>query len=405
TWATHTLHYGKIVAADGEVIDTGMLVVMAEGRSYTGEETVEISCHGGSLLTERVLQRIVEAGARLAGPGEFTMRAFLNGKLDLSQAEAVQRLIGAKNQLALNAAEKQLQGHLSKRIGDFQQKLTHIAAILEAWVDFPEEGIAFASMEEIIEQLNGVIAEMQALLETFHDGKMIHEGISLCLIGRPNVGKSSLLNALLKQERAIVTEIPGTTRDLLEAPMRMGKLYLKLIDTAGIRDSEERVEQEGIRRSHQALQEADVVLLLADATEPFCGALLEQVKEKKHLLVWNKTDLPHTLPEIAHPFQIRLSAKTGAGLEELKEAIEKLIWHQGAPEKDEVLLTSERHATALKQAISATNHVKEGLVNGVSAEFVVADLRQSLSHLGQIIGTNIGEDILSDIFSTFCIGK
>ncbi len=405
SYPSHTVHFGRIVKNE-EVIDEVLIVVMKNPRSYTGEDTVEIHCHGGSLITRRVLQTILEAGARAALPGEFTFKAYMNGKLDLAQAEAVQELIAAKNDLALSAAENQLHGALSKKIDSFQKELVDIAAILEAWVDFPEEGLEFASFEEVIASLELTRKKMEHLSQTFQDGKIVHEGLTMCLSGAPNVGKSSLMNALLGKERAIVTPIPGTTRDLLEADLRIGGLHFRLIDTAGIRATDEIVEQEGIRRSHQALQEADLILLVLDATRGLQETdqeLIHIAPPHKTLVVWNKVDLPslHPKPENA----IDVSAKQGLGLEELRHAIDQKIWRSGPPSKEEIVITNQRHHQALNQATASLQLVIEGLQNRISAEFVAADMRRALLELGTIIGTDISEDILSAIFSKFCVGK
>ncbi len=406
SYRSHTMHYGKIVDQKGQIVDEVLIAVMQAPHSYTGEETVEIYCHGGSLITRRVLQTVLNAGARAALPGEFTFKAYMNGKLDLAQAEAIQALIAAKNDLALQAAESQLQGALSKKIQRFQKELIEIAAILEAWVDFPEEGLEFASAQEITLSLSKVAQEMEALSQTFEEGKMLHEGLTLCLAGAPNVGKSSLMNALLGKDRAIVTDIPGTTRDLLEADLSIGGLHFRLVDTAGIRQAHETVEQEGIRRSFQALKEADLILVVLDASrgiEAQDQAILSQTPSSSTLLIWNKVDLssPHTPP----PEAIPISAKEGHGLAQLKETIQAKIWKQGAPSKEEVVVTHVRHRQALDHAIQSVYQVIEGLKKGVSPEFLSADMRAALRELGTIIGQDIAEEILSAIFSKFCVGK
>lgn len=402
SYKSHTLHFGKILDAAGGVVDEVLLVVMRAPHSYTGEETVEIHCHGGSLITRRVLQAVLEAGAKAALPGEFTFKAYMSGKLDLTQAEAVQTVIGAKNELALKAAEEQLQGALSKKVQQFQKELLDIAAILEAWVDFPEEGLEFASMEEVVAALGRVRDQIQTLSSTFEDGKILHEGLTLCLSGAPNVGKSSLMNALLGKDRAIVTEIAGTTRDLLEADLKIGGLHFKLLDTAGIRKTEEVVEKEGIRRSLKAQEEADVVLLVLDATSGFTQADLDFLSPKT-ITVWNKIDLPstHTPPKGS----IAVSAKQGEGLAALKEAIQSLIWKKGHPSKEEVVITHIRHFQALASAAQNVSHVIQGLQTDISPEFLSADIRAALKDLGTIIGQDISEEILSAIFSKFCVGK
>lgn len=409
TYRTHTAHYGRIRNAAGEHIDHVLLLVMLGNRSYTGESTVEIHCHGGSLITRRVLEVVLAAGARAALPGEFTFKAFINGKIDLAQAEAVQELICAKNEKALDAAENQLKGALSQKIKTFQHSLTEIAAILEAWVDFPEEGLEFASMEEIVCEIDRICHSMEKLAGSFHDGKILHDGLSLCLVGCPNVGKSSLMNALLDKNRAIVSAIPGTTRDVLEDFMRLNGLHLKLSDTAGIRETEEYVEQEGIKRSRETMLQADVIILVLDAhkgIDPADQRLLEEVPKEKTIVVWNKSDLPHAnLPVLEFKQIIPVSAKEKAGLKELHEAIDAIIWQHGPPSKEEIVITNIRHKEALVNSIEAGRRLQEGLRQNVSPEFLTIDMRLCLMELGKVIGTNITEDILSAIFSKFCIGK
>ena len=406
-YKSHTAHVGKIVDEKGAVVDEVMLLPMLAPRSYTGEDTVEIQCHGGSLITKKVLETTLRAGARPAEPGEFTFKAFLNGKLDLAQAEAVQELICAKSELALHFAEQQLEGALSKEIARFQQELTDIAAILEAWVDFPEEGLEFASFSEICTTLEEIRGRVVRLSQTFYDGKKLQEGISLCLVGQPNVGKSSLMNALLKKERAIVTAIPGTTRDLLEESLTLGSLNFRLIDTAGIHTTSEPIEQEGIARSKSAMREADLLLLVLDATQEIDEELLAAAKSKKRALaVWNKIDLVKTKPAALEGIpSVCVSAKEREGLEDLRSAIDALLWENGPPSKEELLITSLRHKQALADADTALLSLITGLKQSVSPEFLSADMRRALTALGTIIGTNITEDILSAIFSKFCVGK
>lgn len=412
-YKTHTAHFGQVHNHLHQHIDDVLLLVMLGKRSYTGEDTVEIHCHGGCLITRRVLEVVLHAGARSARPGEFTFKAYMNGKLDLAQAEAVQELICAKNEHALNAAENHLKGALSYKIQEFQVSLTAVAAILEAWVDFPEEGLEFATVEEICHDLNSVCKQMQNLLDTFHDGRISQEGVSLCLIGSPNVGKSSLMNALLDKDRAIVSHIPGTTRDILEDHLRLNGLNLRLIDTAGIRDSDEVIEREGIRRSKEAMGKADLILLVLDATQALTQeekTLIQQMPPKKTIAIWNKIDLCDTKKEIDQsslslPHFVAISAKEKIGLDDLRKKIDEVIWEHGPPSREEVLITSLRHKEALKQAIDSCQAVIDGLLQNTSPEFLAMDMRLSLSELGRIIGTNVTEDILSAIFSKFCIGK
>lgn len=409
SYKTHTAHFGQIRNTKGEHLDDVLVLVMLGRRSYTGEDTVEIHCHGGSLVTRKVLEAILAAGARAALPGEFTFKAFMNEKMDLTQAEAVQELICAKNEKALDAATFQLQGRLSTKVSQFQQAITQTAAILEAWVDFPEEGLEFATMEEICSKLEAICQDMEALVNTFHDGKILHEGLSLCLIGCPNVGKSSLMNALLDKDRAIVSPIPGTTRDVLEDYLRINGLHVKLTDTAGIREAKEMIEQEGIRRSKEAMQQADLVLLVLDAYKGLEAQdyhLIGCVPKHKTIVVWNKIDLNRApLPTLEFPHVIALSAKHKQGLEQLHTAIDAVIWKAGPPSKEEILITNIRHKEALATSVAASRRVIAGLKQGISPEFLTLEMRQALSELGKIIGTNINEDILSAIFSKFCIGK
>lgn len=409
TYKSHTAHFGQIHNLAGQHIDDVLLLVMLGKRSYTGENTVEIHCHGGSIITRRVLETIFQAGARPARPGEFTFKAFMNGKLDLAQAEAVQELICAKNEHALTAAESQLKGALSSKIESFQKALTGTTAILEAWVDFPEEGLEFASMEEICQELNLLSDQMQQLVDTFHDGRILHEGISLCLIGAPNVGKSSLMNALLDKDRAIVSHIPGTTRDILEDHLRLNGLNIRLIDTAGIRDSDELVEKEGIRRSKEAMGHADLILLVLDISTTLSNEeqlFIQQIPSHKTIVVWNKMDLPSAASTAIHlKHSVKISAKEKIGLDLLKKKIDEVIWEHGPPNLDEILITNLRHKEALIQAIQACQAVVNGLKEERSPEFLTMDMRLALSELGKIIGTNISEEILSAIFSKFCIGK
>lgn len=401
---THTVHFGKIIDAQGNTIDEGLAVVMKNPRSYTGEDTVEIHCHGGVIITRKVLDAALNAGARAALPGEFTFKAFQNGKIDLTKAEAVQQVIASKSEMAWQAAENHLEGKLYQKISEFQKGLTEIAAILEAWVDFPEEGLEFATKEELLADLSNLQENMSALHHTFYDGSALKTGFSLCLIGAPNVGKSSLMNALTGKRRAIVTHIPGTTRDILEEEVQIAGLNFRLIDTAGIRQTDETIEKEGIRRSEKAAKDADLVLVVYDITNPMHIEL--NLPEKKTIAIWNKTDLDHQeKEEIPYSHSVEVSAKEGNGIEALKKEIHQVIWKEGPPSKEEILLTSERHHQALGNAITALKTVSEGLQTDISPEFLVSDLRLALKELGTIIGMNITEEVLSAIFSKFCVGK
>ena len=408
SYPSHTVHLGKVINLNQTIIDEVLVIVMRAPRSYTGEDIVEIHCHGGSLISRRVLETILEAGARAAGPGEFTFRAFMHGKIDLVQAEAVQNLIAAKNDLALHAAEQQLQGQLSKRVMYFQKQLIDIAAMLEAWVDFPEEDLEFASIESVASQLEELREHIFHLAATFQEGKLMSFGPTLCLIGPPNAGKSSLMNVLLGKERAIVTAVAGTTRDTLEEEVLIGNLHFRLIDTAGIRETTEAIEQEGIRRSKEAMRKADLVLLVLDASTPLCPyahQLLPLIEKNKTLLVWNKSDIALAEPTSVMENSVLISAKNQTGIEDLKQKISQMIWHKGPPSKEEVLITNIRHEQNLLNAAIFLKNVIDGLYAKVSPEFLSYDLQSSLQELGKIIGHDITEDILTAIFSKFCIGK
>lgn len=402
---THQAHLAKVLSADGSTIDRALILPLLGKKSFTGEDTIEIHCHGGSLIPSQVITRAIECGARAANPGEFSFRAYHNGKLSLSQAEAIQQLISSKNETALKSAMQQLEGRLHKKIAEFQKNLFNIAAILEAWVDFPEEGLEFASFEEVIEQLSTIRAEIAHLLSTYRDGKRLTSSYSICLLGEPNVGKSSLLNALAGRDRAIVTHIAGTTRDLLEEELHFGGFSFRVIDTAGIRETEEVVEKEGVRRSKKAASEADIILFVLDRSQGIGNAsnLLSALPKENTVIVWNKADLEER-KDTDLPFihTIHLSAKKENGIHELQQ---KLLSFTTAGNKEEFLLTSERHYHALLSAQQHIDTVLEGLQSNISAEFVSSDMRECLKDLGTIIGSDITEDLLSSIFSKFCVGK
>lgn len=406
---SHTVRFGHVLNQKMEKVDQVLFLVMKGPKSFTGEDTVEIHCHGGRMITRQVLQLCMDAGALAAEPGEFTFKAFINGKMDLSEAEAVQELIGAKSEKAAEIASSQLEGALSKKIKGYKKSLFDIAAILEAWVDFPEEGLEFASNEELCAQLSTLLKEINGLLQTYHDGKILHDGLNLCLLGRPNVGKSSLMNALLDHERAIVTDIAGTTRDVIEAFLSLKGIQVKLTDTAGIRETEEIVEKEGIRRSKLAAREADLILYLLDAQEGVAqedAALIAALPKEKTLLVFNKVDLAGSGHENFEDFPcFSVSALHKIGTEALKEAILSGVLNHPLPGKGEVFLTSLRHKEALEKSKDSIERVLKGLENEESPELLTFDIRQGLKYLGNVIGSDLTEDLLGAIFSKFCIGK
>lgn len=403
---SYRMTLGEFLDQQNKVVDKGLLVVMRAPHSYTGEDVVELFCHGGHLITKKVLNCALQRGARAAGPGEFTQRAFLNKKMDLAQAEAVQSLISAQNEYALKIAADQLEGYLSKKIENLKQRLIDQAAILEAWVDFPEEGIEFCTLDEIKLRLENIFNEIEQLINSYHEGQMLKEGFSLCLIGRPNVGKSSLLNQMLKKERAIVTPIAGTTRDLIEETILIHGMQYRLMDTAGIRQVEDLIEKEGIERALRASKSADLVLLVLDASSPLTDDdqdLIEQLKQQKVLVVWNKVDLGD-MQQKAFDQEVKISAKNGFQIELLYQKINEIVLDQ-VHSQDQIYLTEMRHKEALLNARHHLQAVLDGLNAGTSPEWLSYDVKSSLKSLSQIIGFDITENILTSIFKNFCIGK
>ncbi|OGN60139.1 MAG: tRNA uridine-5-carboxymethylaminomethyl(34) synthesis GTPase MnmE [Chlamydiae bacterium RIFCSPHIGHO2_12_FULL_27_8] len=404
---SNTLHFGKILDEEKNIIDTVMLSVLRGPNTYTGEDIIEINAHGGILITRKVFERVLKAGARQAKPGEFTLRAFLNKKIDLTQAEAIEELISANNEASLKAAKKNLEGALFQEIKNFQKELIDIAGILEAWVDFPEEDLEFKSFQDLENDIDQVLNKMQNLSQTYNDGKIIKEGLTLAIIGPPNVGKSSLLNTLLKKDRAIVTNIAGTTRDVLEEFITIRNLSYKIVDTAGIRKTNALIEKEGIARSKKVLKEADINILVLDSTKQINEEekkLLKLLKNKKFIIAWNKIDLSKPLKEIKHDYIVEISAKQKINIEKLKDLIESISLNNPNIFEEDLLLTNQRHKNALDKAILHLKHVRENLQK-ISAEFLSFDMRLCLNSLNDIIGFDITEDILSSIFKNFCIGK
>lgn len=390
-------HLGAIFDRD-QKLDDVLLTVFQAPHSYTGEDVVEIAGHGGVLVARRILEVLLQAGARPAEPGEFTQRAYLNGKMDLTQAEAVMDLISAQTDLALQAAGEQLDGRLGERIRGLREALIGLLAHVEAFIDFPDEDIDPDTGEVLLKKLDAARAEMEALLATAERGKVLREGVRTVIYGAPNVGKSSLLNLLLGQERAIVSARPGTTRDVIEEVINLRGLPLRLIDTAGVRESDDEIERAGMERTRRQVERADLVLHVVDAH----GAQVE--REGSALLVLNKTDLGEH-PSWRGVDGVRISCLQGEGIEALADAIVARVTGGAATHRNWSLAINARHADCLRRAGGFTDAARGALTSGMSPEFTAEELRGALDAVGEIVGKADSEEILGKIFSTFCIGK
>ena len=394
-----------------ECFDEALVVYMKAPRSFTGEDIVEIQSHGGSLILSLTCRACLEAGARLAEPGEFTKRAFLNGRLDLSQAEAVLDTIRAKSAASLTAAQRQLRGDLAREVDTAREALVHLLAQLEAGIDFGDEDVDIVHKQDLVGTVDRVARLVGRLRDTARAGRLLRDGARVVIAGRPNVGKSSLLNRLLKEERAIVTAVPGTTRDLIEEAIDLGGVLVHLVDTAGIRDTEDPVEHEGIKRSWSAQEQADLRVIVLDGSLPLTAddrRLMDQAAEMRHVIVINKADLPARVsPTSVKPGSmcIAVSAKTGDGVEDLRLAIRAQLIGSGPETADGVLVTNVRHQTALARAHESLVEATSSIKDEMAAELVAVDLRAAADALGEITGAITNEEILSRIFSTFCIGK
>jgi len=407
---SHRMHYGHIVdPATGERVDEVLLSPMRAPKTYTREDVVEINCHGGLVPVRRVLELVILEGARLAEPGEFTKRAFLNGRIDLSQAEAALDLIRAKTEASERAAMSQLEGGLSKRINSILNNVRDLCAQVEASIDFPDEEIEPASLGEIKKGMREAKADVGGLAGSFNEGRFLKDGIRAVIAGRPNVGKSSLLNALLKEDRAIVTEMPGTTRDVLEEFVNVKGLPMRIVDTAGIRQAHDMAEEEGVRRTLKAIESADIVLGVLDASEPLHEGdreLLEKLRGRNALLVLNKSDLPRKLGDVSSEHgSVEVSAKIGIGLDALKEEIFRSCVKAPSSLSEGVVVTSLRHRLSLDRAAARMNAALDAIERDEPLEIVALEMRESLDALGEIVGAVTTEDILDRIFSEFCIGK
>ena len=405
--ASHTIQFGH-VQRDGQTIDEVLVAVMRAPRTFTREDIVEITCHGGILPAKMILDAALASGARLAEPGEFTRRAFLNGRIDLAQAEAVADLIHSRTELALRAANEQLAGKLSHRINELRDDLLKTLAHVEAYIDFPEEDIAEETKDQLLGRLDRGVSFMDELLRTANEGQILRRGIRAAIIGRPNAGKSSLLNQLLGHDRAIVSPIPGTTRDTIEETANIRGLPVVFIDTAGLREARDEIEVEGIRRSHESLQKAEIILHVLDSSEPLTEADQKYLREfagKKRILVRNKMDLPAKLVLPPLSSVVDVCCLTGKGIEALKDAIKTLVWSGEIRTEMLQVMINSRHQDAISRAREATVRTIDALRAGATLELAAMDLRVAVNAVGEIVGKTATEDLLDMIFSQFCIGK
>jgi len=398
----------------GELLDEAVVTFFKGPQSYTGEDVVEFSCHGSPVVLRRVLDVLLELGARAAGPGEFTLRAFLNGRIDLTQAEAIRDLIEAQTTTQARVALRQMQGSLSQRLQPIRQTLVDAIVQMETAVEFVEDDIVTESRTSLLSRLEDAIAHLEEIAAHYHTGRLVREGIHIAIVGKPNVGKSSLFNRLLERERAIVTEIPGTTRDMLIETASIAGIPIHLVDTAGLREATDRIERLGIERSRQAIADADLLLLVLDGSQPLDEddrTVLAQTSSVPRLIAINKQDLPERLdPESVQALaptspMCRVSALTGHGVDELRRQIVEILTSGSAFQPEDVILTNARHHRLIMAAREAILRARQALLDGYSEEVALVGLHDALRSLGEITGEVTIEDILNQIFSTFCIGK
>jgi tRNA modification GTPase len=411
-YESHRLYYGQLFNADDVRLDEVLAVVMRSPHSYTGEDVVEVHCHGGIQIVRSILDLFLTAGARMAAPGEFTQRAFLNGRLDLSQAEAVVDVIKARSERSGQVALDQLEGSLSRKIYAYSDQLKSALALLEAHIDFPDDEVGSLDLASLVDPIRSQVAEMVALANSFDIGRVLREGVSVLILGRPNVGKSSLMNALLGEARAIVTAVPGTTRDTLEESLVLAGFPIRLIDAAGVRETDDPVEKEGVMRASRKARSADLILLVVDGSNPLSKEdflAIDQCQKDKTILVVNKEDKPQCidLSQLdGFSQKVSVSAKQKQGLESLCGAIaERMNQDRLSVAGEGLVVTEKRHKDALLKTISSLNAFFEGVQLAVPYECLAMDLREGLNSLGLITGETTPDEILDQIFSRFCIGK
>lgn len=409
---SHTVHYGHIMDGD-KTLDQVLVIVMKNPHSYTGEDTVEIDCHGGMLILKKVLDLVLKNGARTAEPGEFTKRAFLNGRIDLSQAEAVMDLINSKNDFALNSSIEQLKGGVSDAIKDIRKDIIYHIAFIESALDDPEHISLDGYDEEITKMLNENINKIRKLVNSFDNGRIMKEGIKTVILGKPNAGKSSLLNLMLGEDRAIVTDIEGTTRDTLEENINFNGLSLKIIDTAGIRDTEDLVERIGVNKAKEIAKEGDLIIYVVDGSRELDDndrEIIKLINDKQAIILVNKSDMDTVinideLKKDSNRDVILFSAKNGEGMEQLEEEIRNMFYSGKVTYNDQVYITNARHKEALENALESLKQVKNSVDAGMPEDFYSIDLMDAYTDLGLIIGESVEDDLVNEIFSKFCMGK
>ena len=409
---SHTIHYGYIMDGE-ETIDEVLVMIMRGPHSYTGEDTVEINCHGGVFVVKKILETVIKYGARPADPGEFTKRAFLNGRMDLSQAEAVIDVINSKNEYALKSSVSQLKGNVQKKIKEVREEIIYHTAFIETALDDPEHISVDGYGEKLRITVDKLLKELDELLKTSDNGRIIKEGIKTVIVGKPNAGKSSLLNVLVGEDRAIVTDIAGTTRDVLEESIQLQGISLNIMDTAGIRDTEDIVEKIGVDKAKAHANEADLVIYVVDASRELDEndfEIIEMIQDKKAVILLNKSDLDTVVSKdmvksyIDKPM-IEISAKEESGIRELEETLKNMFFHGEISFNDEVYITNVRHKTAIKDAYDSLQKVIMSIDNDMPEDFYSIDLLDAYESLGSITGETIGEDLVNEIFSKFCMGK
>ena len=405
--ASHTLHYGSIINQDGQHIDDVLISVFRAPNSYTGEDSVEISTHGNPLITQKIIELLIgETDVKLAEPGEFTKRAFLNNRIDLTKAEAVADVINSRTEASFRGARNQLDGLLSSKVNDLRSQLLNSSSFIELELDFAEEDIEFVNQDELLKRIDAIIIEIDTLLESYEFGRVIRDGVNVAIVGKPNVGKSSLLNYILKESRAIVSEIPGTTRDVIREEVSIDGILFRLFDTAGIRFSEDTIEKEGIFRSQETVRNADVVIFLEDVeqreSKELFVDLLNLTSPDKIIKVLNKIDL---VEESKMTSDVKISAKTGQGVDELFSKLKERTLGSGNYTEKTAIVTNLRHHNCLKKSRENLINARESILKKMSGEFISVDLRNAEMNLAEIIGEVTSDDVLNNIFMKFCIGK